>query len=63
MQPYNYQNNQIHIAGPASSKALTKLKNDRFIQSHPINYQNFQTGTIPNYLTQNNKPHISFKTH
>jgi len=63
MQSYNYQNNQIHIAGPACSKALTKLKNDRFIQSHPINYQNVQTSTIPNYLAQNNKPHISFKTH
>jgi hypothetical protein len=63
MQSYSYQNNQIHIAGPSSSRALTKLKNDRFIQSHPIDYQNVQTTTIPNYLIQSKKPHISFKTH
>jgi hypothetical protein len=63
MQPYPYQNqnNQFQIAGPASSKALTKLKNDRFIPTQQINYNTIPSQQLTNYQpSQNIKTHISF---
>lgn len=63
MQPYLYQNqnNQFQMAGPASSKALTKLKNDRFIPTQQINYNTIPSQQLTNYQpSQNIKTHISF---
>lgn len=60
MQPFSYTQHQgpIQYVNPSSSKALTKLKNDKLIPVNQINYQSGQP--LISYPPKNVNPFINY---
>ena len=60
MQPFGYPQHQasVQFINPSSSKALTKLRNDKLIPANQVNYQPGQP--VISYPHQNIKPLISY---